>query len=179
MDSPQLADARSAAAPTDVADPDAVLVDAAIHDRAAFGPLYQQYVDPIYGYCLSRLHDVEAAEDATAQIFTKALIALPIFVTKRGSFFRSWLFTIAHNVLVDTDRRHRPQQSLDAAARLIDPDPGPEHSALATETRDEVAVLLADIPPEQRRVLELRLAGLTGSEIAQVLGTNAAAVRAT
>jgi RNA polymerase sigma-70 factor (ECF subfamily) len=40
-----------------------------------------------------------------------------------------------------------------------------------------VQLLLASLPPEQRRVLELRLAGLSTAEIAQALGQTPNAIR--
>ena len=159
-----------------LSDADAELVAAARVDRAAFAPLYQQYVDPVFRYCLRRLGSRESAEDATSQVFTKVLAGLPGYRAERSSF-RSWLFAVSHNVLVDFERARRPQQELDGADLIADPDPGPEDAALATESRREVQLLLASVPPDQRRVLELRLAGLTTAEIAQALGMTPNAVR--
>ena len=45
--------------------------------RWAFAPLYARYFDPVYRYCYRRLGHPEAAADAAAQVFTKALAALP------------------------------------------------------------------------------------------------------
>jgi RNA polymerase sigma-70 factor (ECF subfamily) len=67
---------------------------------------------------------------------------------------------------------------LDEAAPFVDPAPGPEDAALAAEGRREVQLLLAAVPHDQRRVLELRLAGLTPTEIAAALGSSPGAVRA-
>jgi RNA polymerase sigma-70 factor (ECF subfamily) len=157
-------------------DADAELVAAALIDRAAFAPLYQHYVDPVYRYCLRRLGNKESAEDATSQIFAKVLAGLPGYRADRSSF-RSWLFAISHHVLVDLERARRPQQGLDSADLIADPDPGPEHAALCAESRREVQLLLASVPPDQRRILELRLAGLTTVEIGQALGHTPNAVR--
>ena len=60
---------------------------------------------------------------------------------------------------------------------MIDLAPGPEDLALRGETRRSVQALLARLPTEQRRVVELRLAGLTGPEIARVLGRRPEAVK--
>jgi RNA polymerase sigma-70 factor (ECF subfamily) len=158
-------------------DVDAPLVAAARADPAAFEPLYRRYVVPIYHYTYRRLGSKEAAEDATAQIFTKALAAMPTH-RPSGSTFRSWLFAIAHNVLVDAERARRPSHDLDMAAPLIDPAPGPEAHAIAAERQAEMNTLLLAVPPEQRRVLQLRLAGLSTDEIARALDTSPGAVRA-
>jgi RNA polymerase sigma-70 factor, ECF subfamily len=162
---------------TPISDTDAALVAVARQDQAAFAPLYQRYVDPVYRYSLRRLGTREAAEDATALIFEKVLAALPRY-RDTGPSFRSWLFSVAHNVLVDTERARRPQQALDDAVLVRDPAPGPEDAALAAEGQREVQILLAAVPPDQRRVLELRLAGLKTAEIARTLGSSPGAVRA-
>ena len=76
---------------------------AALIDEAAFHPLSQRYLDPVYRYCLRRLGNKDSAQDATSQTFMKVLAALPTFRADKSSF-RSWLFAITHNVLVDFDR---------------------------------------------------------------------------
>lgn len=155
---------------------DAALVNAAQHDRAAFGALYERYADPVYRYCFRRLGAKEAAEDATAQVFANILRALPDY-RETGRSFRSWLFAIAHNVLIDAERAWRPQQRMGDDMTVPDPAPGPEAEVLAAETRQEVLVLLEALPPDQRRVIELRLAGLATAEIADALGSSPGAIR--
>ena len=84
--------------------------------REAFGVLYDRYLPRVYGYCYRLLEEREAAEDANTDVFMRALSALP---TYHAGSFRSWLFTIAHNVITDALRRRRPTVSLDAATHLI------------------------------------------------------------
>lgn len=143
-------------------------------DPRAFAPLYDRYLDPIYRYCYRRLGTREAAEDAASAIFARALAALPSY---RDGSFRAWLFVIAHNIVIDTHRRRRPEQPLADFYEPVDRDPTPEEAALASDARRSVRALLAVLPADQRRVLELRLAGLTGAEIAAVLGRSVAAVK--
>ena len=152
---------------------DEALATRAQHDRHAFTPLYRRYVTPVHRYCYRRLGDRTAAEDATSVIFTKALDALPRF---RDGSFRGWLFTIAHHVVVDTLRARRPGVPLDAAGSIVDVAPLPEEIALTSEARQSVRALLSHLTPRQREVIELRLAGLTGPEIAQALGLGQSAV---
>lgn len=164
------------------------LIAAAIEDPAAFAPLYRRYAPRVYGYCLRRLVDRERAADATYQTFIRAIAALPRFdpdPDKPGATFRAWLFTIAHNVVTDAHRRHRPHASLDtpgddgepAATRLRDPGRTPEETAVATDEAERVRAMLSVLPERQRRVLELRLADLTGAEIAEALGMSLSAVK--
>lgn len=166
------------AAPIDQDTSDEALMAAAKHERSAFTPLYLRYVDPVYRYALRRLGSREAAEDATAHVFAKALAALPTY-RDDGPSFRSWLFAIAHNVVVDDERTRRSATDLQVAESLADPAPGPEETVLASEQRREVQILLAAVAPDQRRVMELRLAGLSTIEVARVLGRSPGAIRAT
>ncbi len=161
-------------APLSDNDIDREIVARARLDPRAFAPLYDRYLDPIYRYCYRRLGNREAAEDATSAIFARALAALPNY---RDGSFRAWLFVIAHNIVIDTHRRRRPEQPLAEAFEPVDRDPTPEEAALASDARQSVRTLLGVLPGDQRRVLELRMAGLTGAEIAHVLNRSVAAVK--
>ncbi|MGB3330344.1 MAG: sigma-70 family RNA polymerase sigma factor [Thermomicrobiales bacterium] len=165
---------------------------AAAHDPRAFAPVYEAYFPLIHAYCLRRLRDPEVAADATSQIFINAIQSLPRFrpdPKRPGSSFRSWLFSIAHNAVIDTTRRARPIHSLDQSDlggerdgpgiydRLADSDPTPEEWVVVAESRDELADVLATLPERQRAIVEFRLAGLTNAEIAEALGISYPAVR--
>lgn len=104
-----MTDARPASEVADVPD-ELHIVAQAQQDPIAFAPLYQHYFPIVLGYCQRRLGDREVAADATSQVFIRALNALPKFLpdsSRPGSTFRSWLFTIAHNTVIDTHRRDR------------------------------------------------------------------------
>jgi RNA polymerase sigma-70 factor, ECF subfamily len=165
-----------------VPDEDAWLVASAKTDPSAFAPLYARYFDPVYRYCYRRLGSPDAAADACAQVFTKAIAALPGYREGRTTF-RSWLFAIAHNVLIDEMRTRKPTTVLEAALTIADAAATPEEAALSAEATQTIVELLGHLPPDQRRVMELRLAGLTGPEIAAALdrtlgGVKIAQVRA-
>lgn len=166
--------------PPIAAGPDeATLVAQAKHDRHAFALLYHRYVEDVYRYCYRRLGSKEEAEDATSQVFTKALAG----IARLGDQpFRAWLFTIAHNVVADTHRARRRAVPASAArdagtVDAIDPDLTPEAQLLAAEDGRFIRMLLAQLPADSRQLLELRLAGLTDAEIAKVLGKSHGAVR--
>lgn len=153
---------------------DADLVARAQADRQAFAALYRRYLDPIHRYCYRRLGSREAAEDATSLVFTKALVSLP---TYRAGSFRSWLFSIAYHVITDDLRARRVVAELNAATEVPDREPMPEEALMAAESHSSVVQLLDHLSPGQRRVVELRLAGLTGREVAEVLGCSLPAVK--
>ncbi len=138
-------------------------IEAARRDPNAFAPLYAAYFDPIYRYCYLRLHHRELAADAASQTFLKALAGIGGF---RSGSFKSWLYAIARNVTIDMLRAARPQVDLTYAELVHDGAPTPEEQALRADEHDRLWRALQQLSDEQREVLELRLAGLTGPEIA-------------
>lgn len=161
-----------------VADPrvpdDEELVAAALRDPARFTALYTRYLDPVYRYCYVRLGSHEAAEDATSEIFLKALAGLPGY---RGGLFAAWLFRIAHNVVTDQYRRRRPSAPIDAAGDVPDPAGQPEDVVIAEGERATVRDAIGQLPDEQRHVIELQLAGWSGAQIAAAIGRSHGATR--
>ncbi len=148
-------------------DDERMLVARAVGNPEAFAPLYLRYVDRVHAYCYRRLGNPDEAADVTSIVFSRALSSLHSF---QGENFRSWLFAIAHNALSDHYRYRHLESSLDDAGRLFDRHPSPEDEAIAHEAQRTVVALLAELPEEQRQVLELRLAGLSSKEIGVILG---------
>ncbi len=135
-------------------------------DREAFGLLYDRYLPRVYGYCLRLLRDHEAAEDANTDVFMRALTGLPAY---RAGSFRSWLFTIAHNVTTDHLRQQGRTISMERAPEPIDPY-DLEDSALTAVEWARIERSLPLLSPDQQQVIALRLAGLTAVEIGAALG---------
>jgi RNA polymerase sigma-70 factor (ECF subfamily) len=152
---------------------DAALVLSARKDLRAFEPLYRRYADRVYRYCIRRLGDPDRAADATSAIFIKAMQSID---RCQPESFRSWLFSIAHNTTVDAIRTSRSHASIDDVAEWSDGEMDPEVAALAAESRLEIIALLGHLTTDQRQVVELRLAGLDGYEIAEALGKSRASV---
>jgi len=153
---------------------DADYVAAARADPRAFAPLYERYLGPIYKYCYVRLGSPAAAEDATSEVFLKALAGLTGF---RGGLFAAWLFRIAQNVVVDAYRRRRTTEPLGATSQYSDPSQMPEDAAEARAEREALRTALAALSDEQRAVVELKLAGWPDAETAAALGISPAAVK--
>lgn len=139
--------------------------------RDAFGILYDRYVTGVYGYCHRLLGDREAAQDANSTVFIKALANLGHYCTgEQAGSFRSWLFTIAHNVIADELRARRGTAPLADATWIADPSPSPEEQALRADQYQRVVDLLPRLSPDQANVIALRMSGLNAVEIGAVLG---------
>ena len=142
-----------------------------------FAALYEEHARPVLRYCRLRIADPAEAEDAAALIFTRAFSAWP---PANPETARAWLFTIAHNVVANhyrTQANRGPRRPLDDAIEVHDAAPTPLDHAIARETRTELRSAIAELSDDQRDVVQLRLAGLTGPEIAETLGKSHAAVK--
>ena len=159
----------------DRADVEVEIMARAQRDLSAFAPLYQRYYRPVFGYCHRRPGHREAAADATGQTFARALAGIHGF---RSGSVAAWLFTIARNVVIDTVRSRRVHLDFDAAHGILDGGRSPEDEAIASDQQRALFAALRTLTPDQRHVVELRLAGLTGPEVATVLGMTSGAVKA-
>jgi RNA polymerase sigma-70 factor (ECF subfamily) len=154
---------------------DAVLVGRALRDREAFAPLYLRYVEEIGRFCVLRLRDEEVARDATQQIFAQALAGLSRY--RETGQFRAWLYTIARHVLANQARRRHVTFTLAAALETVDPGLTPEETVTATLERNALLAAVSRLPDDQRTAVELRLSGLSGPEVAAVMGRSHDAVK--
>ena len=169
--------ARPHAAPIASDQSDADLVRAAVQEPALFGHLYERYFAVVFGYCQRRLDEPAVAEDACAAIFSRAFASLN--TCRHPDRFRSWLFTIAHHEITDRYRARESLADLDHVAHLLrDPARSPEDSAIAAEEGRALHEAMQSLPDDQRHVIELRLVGLSGPEIASVVGRRHGAIRA-
>ncbi|MGH2615152.1 MAG: sigma-70 family RNA polymerase sigma factor [Thermomicrobiales bacterium] len=137
------------------------------HDRHAFAALYQDYFEPVYRYCYARLGNQQRAEDAAHQVFVRALEAFDRY--QETGRAREWLFVIAHNVVAN-EMTKRTAAPLDMADDVPDPEASPESLAFAAVDREALREAITRLPQDQRRAIELRIAGLTGREIAAASG---------
>jgi len=166
--------AQRNAAAADSEPDDEELVGRAREDRQWFTAIYQRYLAPVYLYCYVRLNSREAAEDATSEVFLKALAGLNGW---RGGALAAWLFRIAHNVVVDVYRQRQPQADIEEADTLADPAPTAEDAAVEQARYEDLRAALEMLPAEQRTVLELQFTGWSGAQIAAALERSPGAVR--
>jgi len=144
---------------------------------AAFAVLYDRYVARVIGYCRARIASEADAEEIAAQALAKAWAGFP--PDHRGTF-RAWLFTIAHHTIVDYIRQaaRSPGFVGEAALHALEsPVPRPDDASIAAETRAELAAAIATLPTDQQHAIALRVAGLKGREVAEVMGRSHEAVK--
>lgn len=158
---------------------DAELVQRAQNrDSDAFGRLYESYFDRVYRYLYLRVGRVEEAEDLTEQVFLRALESIGSF-RWTGAPFASWLFRIAHNLLVDHWRRQKGKEYLDPAREIESREPDPAYIAELRVRMEEVRGALVQLTEAQRQVIGLRFtAGLSLAETAKIMSRSEGAIKA-
>lgn len=111
------------------------------------------------------------AEDVLQEVFTTLWTSPDRFDPDRGSL-RAYVGVLAHRRSVDAVRRSSSRQRREERVISLE-GPSGEHgdSADATAVAESVRASLAQLPEDQRRVVELAFwQGLTHTEIARALG---------
>lgn len=151
------------------------LIAAARSDPAAFGRLYDHFVQPVYRYLYSRLGRVHEAEDLTSQTFMAAYEALPKY--REQGQFAAWLFRIARSKMNDHFRRGRFEVRLDAAEE-ISAGEDTLNLLIQDEELGRLQLILGKLNPEEGDLLRLRyVADLSFAEMAELLGRREDAVK--
>lgn len=148
-------------------------------DSEGLAALYGALADPLLSYIRTQVRRREDAEDLLGQVFLEALRDLGRFSGDVGGF-RAWLFRIAYHRSVDLARRQsrRAEEPLDSVHQRPAAD-DPESEVLDRLDRLRLRAAVDRLPPEQRRVISLRLAGaLSAAEIGKILGKSTGAVKA-
>lgn len=83
---------------------EAMLVEQAKTDDRAFEKLYNYYFPQIYGFIIKRAGQKELAEDIVSTVFMKVFTHLNDYEPKTSSF-KSWVYKIATNTLIDHYRK--------------------------------------------------------------------------
>jgi len=148
----------------------------------AFGQLYEEHFDRIYRYVLLRVREQADAEDITQQVFLKALENIGSY-RWRGMPFASWLFRIAHNLVVDYWKKKSREKVAAVAPEEIDlmvEESSNDPAALAELNFDmkQLAAACELLTDGQREIVSLRFAGgLSVAEAAKVMGKSEGAVK--
>jgi RNA polymerase sigma-70 factor (ECF subfamily) len=142
------------------ADKDLVL-KAQAGDRLAFEELVRRTSRLVYARLYLETGDRHWAEDLLQETWLLAFRGLGKL--KEAGSLRSWLLTIAQNVLAEAVRRQSrvkrtppPRAGCEALAKVTCSEPSPEQVSERAETRGQVLAVLRSLPEEYRLPLTLR-----------------------
>jgi len=159
---------------------DARLVEAARRgDRDSFGVLVQRYERRLVRVILRFVSDLELAKDLAQETFLRAYIRFNQYDPSRR--FGPWLFRIGVNLTFDYLRRKRRRGKWSVFTDYwntgnSDPEVADPRSSL--DTRQEVELVLGQIPEKYRTVMVLRdMENFSTSEIAAIMNRKEATIR--
>jgi RNA polymerase sigma-70 factor (ECF subfamily) len=141
-----------------------------------FERLYDEHAGPLLAFLEYRTGNLELAKDVHADTFERVLRTRWRWDPRKGSQ-KTWLYTIALNVLRDQGRRRaaeaRALERVSAGDRRGEPS-GVEH----LDDRDAVRRGLATLPDDEREAVALYYgADLSVEEIARVTGTRTTTIK--
>jgi RNA polymerase sigma-70 factor (ECF subfamily) len=144
-------------------------------DEDAFRRLFRRYAPTAMSLAQRVLRQPHLAEETVQEAFLSVWRNPGGYDAVRGSV-RAWLMSTVHHRAVDLVRREEAQRRR-AEEAMTTSDPGPEDPADVVvdqvglpQERAAVRGALDDLPPEQRRVIELMyFGGLSQSQISERL----------
>ncbi|MCL2769776.1 MAG: sigma-70 family RNA polymerase sigma factor [Solirubrobacterales bacterium] len=150
-----------------------------------FARLYRRHAQSLLVFFQRRLHDPELATDLMADTFTMALDRRGQFRGHSEEELSGWLWTIARSTLREHERHgdavRRGARRLGRERRALSDRELERIEELAglADLRDAVTRRMAELPPEQREALRLRvLEDLPYEQVAAQMGLTVQNARA-
>lgn len=144
-------------------------------DSVAFEVLYMRHKNQVFNFLYKGCQQLQLVEDLAHDIWLSIIRSIESY--RPDASFRTYLYRIARNRLIDHWRKHAGQQDvefdeqthLDASISVS----GTEQAVQVREILDAIMTL----PDEQREVFLLREEGFSQQEIAEITGSKQETVK--
>ncbi|MGP1718727.1 sigma-70 family RNA polymerase sigma factor [Shewanella frigidimarina] len=151
-----------------------LMLDYQAGDVRAFEALYLKHKGPLYRYFVRQLHDQQLAEDLYQDTWGKVINAAKQYqVTAK---FTTWLYKIAHNLLIDHVRAVKPldkvtpldeDETMDSLQ--ADDQASPEPQVEQQQQADMMKGCIAKLPAVQKEAFLLNIEmGMTAAMISDI-----------
>jgi len=161
-------------------DEDKLIDKAQSGDRDALNELIRRYWQPVFRFASYKTGSPEDAQEITQETFIRVFRSLGNY-HRTGAKFQTYLDQIALNLITDLWRKKKRSPStvnLAEYQQAININDQPDYQAISRERRETIAMLLMELPDDQRQTVEYRLiAGLPVRETAIALGKSEAAIK--
>jgi RNA polymerase sigma-70 factor (family 1) len=153
---------------------DRLLIDRIVQqEQSALSELYDRYARVVYSIAYRSLGSVEESEEVVVDVFSQVWKTADRYDACKARV-DTWLFMMARSRILDRLRRVQRVGKIEAASvEIAVQEPKTESDPVETlavrERRKQVFAALDQLPPEQRRVIELAYyQGFSHSEIANL-----------
>lgn len=155
-------------------------------DADAFEQLLLEHQKNVYNLCYRMAGNPDDAMDLSQETFLRAWRCLDQY--QFASAFSTWLYRLCSNICIDFLRRRRRQQTVpltfedadgeEQTYAVPDAQPLPEEQVELKLTRETLAAAMAQLLPEHRAVLQLRVVNeMSYEQIADVLDIHIGTVK--
>jgi RNA polymerase sigma-70 factor (ECF subfamily) len=147
--------------------------------QESFAELYDIFVEPIYKYVFYRVKEGDA-EDIVENTFLRVWEGIKSYQLKKNKTFSSWIFRIAHNLIIDHYRSTKDREY--SPLNEMQPDTTREHNPIrkAEDYFDQVnlRVALSNIKKKYQELIVYKFVNsLTNKEIADIMGQSEGSLR--
>ncbi|MDR0811689.1 MAG: sigma-70 family RNA polymerase sigma factor [Paludibacter sp.] len=152
-------------------------------NNKAFETLLKRYKDKVYKYIYWRTFDLELTKDIFQDTFLKVIVAIQEDKYFESGRFISWVYSIAHNLIVDSFTGIKfvgsiaNESTIDLANDLRLSEKSAEDIMSDEQVQKDVLCLIKQLPAPQAEVLQMRFfRNLSFKEIAKIskVGKNTA-----
>ena len=146
----------------------------------AFDELLSRYQGKIFNYIFFIVRNQELAEDLFQETFVKAIVTMQQGRYTADGKFGAWLTRIAHNLVIDSYRQERNENTIsndEVEMDLLNDadlcDENVEMQMVNEQTLADVRRLVDALPSNQREVVYMRFyQNLSFKEIADIIGVS-------
>ncbi len=137
-----------------------------------FEKIYSYYFDRIYGYCINRTANHSLSEEVVSEVFLKAIEKIKKFNTSKQIRFGAWLYTTAHNLIIDSYRKDKKFNDFEEWDVFLS-DFDIEREIKLTEYQKQITFVLRKLKPRYQKVISLRFySDLDLEEISKIMKTS-------
>jgi len=143
-------------------------------NNSSFEELYNSCFAPVFRYVYYRLKSREEAEDLTQNVF------LRVHEKNNGNFSKSFVFTIARNLVIDHWKKKKEVLTGDMSwfAESIVDENNPVKEIWKKEDSTKIKKAISELSDECQEVITLKfLSGLTNKEISVLINKKEDAIR--
>ena len=146
-------------------------------EPAAFAALYDRHRQAIFTYFYYRISDEVEAEELTAELFVRMVAKIARY-RDEGRPLRAWLYTIAHNLLVDHYHHNGHMHHVPLGERLQSACPDPATLVDRELTAGRLRLALLGLTADQREVIVGKfIEDRSNAEVAALLEKTEGAVK--